>query len=140
MLGCFGVGALIGAGLLAAIRKTFSFDVIVASGNVIFAAAVFGLPRVQGLMGSCVCVAAAGLAYLGNLATLNFVAQTAVPAWVRARVMSLYVLALQGGLALGSVVWGIVASQIGLTPTLTIAAAALCCGLLLAPWFGLKSD
>lgn len=140
MLGCFGVGALIGAGLLAAIRKTFSFDVIVASGNVIFAAAVFGLPRVQGLMGSCVCVAAAGLAYLGNLATLNFVAQTAVPAWVRARIMSLYVLALQGGLALGSVVWGIVASQIGLTPTLTIAAAALCCGLLLAPWFGLKSD
>ncbi|HEY6351636.1 MAG TPA: MFS transporter [Candidatus Angelobacter sp.] len=139
MLGCFGVGALIGAGLLAGIRRNFSFDAVVAWGNLVFAAAVFGLPRVQSLVGSCMCAAAAGLAYLGNLATLNFVAQTAVPAWVRARVMSLYVLALQGGLALGSVIWGIVASQIGITPTLTIAAAALCCGIVLGPSFSLKS-
>jgi len=138
MLGCFGVGALIGAGLLAIIRRNFSFDAVGASTNVIFAAAVFGLPRVQGLLGSCICAAAAGLAYLGNLATLNFVAQTAVPGWVRARVMSLYVLALQGGLAVGSVVWGFVASHIGITPTLTIAAVALCSGLLLGLWFKLK--
>ena len=139
MLGCFGVGALIGAGLLAVVRRIFSFDAVVAGGNLIFAAAVFGLPREQGLLGSCICVAAAGLAYLGNLSTLNFVAQTATPAWVRARVMSLYVLALYGGLAVGSVVWGIVASQIGITRTLTIAAVALCAGLLLAP-FKLKSS
>lgn len=140
MLGCFGVGALIGAGLLSQIRRRFSFDTVVALGNVIFAAAVFGLPRAQGLLASSICVAAAGLAYLGNLTTLNFVAQTAAPGWVRARVMSLYVLALQGGLALGSVIWGVVANQIGITRTLTIAAAALCSGLLLGPWFKLKSS
>ena len=140
MLGCFGIGALIGAGLLSQIRRRFSFDTVVALGNLIFAAAVFGLPRARGLLASSICVAAAGLAYLSNLATLNFVAQTAVPGWVRARVMSLYVLALQGGLAVGSVVWGIVASQIGLTWTLTIAGAALCLGLLLGPWFKLKSS
>ncbi|HEY6252359.1 MAG TPA: MFS transporter [Candidatus Angelobacter sp.] len=139
MLGCFGVGALVGAGLLAGIRRNFSFDAVVAAGNVIFAVAVFGLPRVHGLLGSSICAAAAGLAYLSNLATLNFVAQTAAPAWVRARVMSLYVLALQGGLALGSIIWGLVASQIGIALTLTIAAAALCCCLVLGPWFRLKS-
>lgn len=140
MLGCFGVGALIGAGLLSQIRRRFSFDTAVALGNIIFSAAVFGLPRAQGLFASSVCVAAAGFAYLTNLATLNFVAQTAVPAWVRARVMSLYVLALQGGLALGSVVWGTVASRIGMTRTFTITGIALCSGLLLGPWFKLKSS
>jgi predicted MFS family arabinose efflux permease len=78
------------------------------------------------------------VAWISNLASLNFVAQTAAPGWVRARVISLYVLALQGGLALGSAAWGVVASQIGIKSTLTIAAAALCCGLLLGPMYKLR--
>src|SRR5215510_1697437 len=140
MLACFGVGALIGAAVLSRIRRRLSSDVVVAFGNVIFAAALFGLVRSHTLTLSSLCAAGAGLAWIGNLATLNFVAQTAVPAWVRARVMSMYILALQGGLALGSALWGIVASQRGIESTLTIAAAALCCGLLLVPIFRLEKD
>lgn len=140
MLACFGGGALVGAGLLSRLRRSFSFDAVVVLGNLVFAGALFGLPREQGLLGSSVCAAAAGLAYMGNLATLNVVAQTAAPAWVRARVMSMYILALHGGMALGSAVWGAVASQIGIKSTLTVTAAALCCGLLLGPWFKLKSS
>lgn len=139
MLACFGVGALIGAGVLPPMRRNLSLDAVVVLGNLIFAAALFGLPRAYGLIGSSVCAAAAGFAYMINLATLNFVAQTAAPGWVRARVMSMYVLALQGGLAVGAVVWGAVASQIGIKFTLTIAAAALCCGLLLGFRFKLEN-
>ena len=139
MLACFGVGALIGAGVLALLRRSLSFDSVVVWGNLTFAVALFGLPRVQSLIGSSICAAAAGLAYLGNLATLNVVAQTAAPGWVRARVMSMYVLALQGGLALGSAVWGVVATQLGIKSTLTIAAAALCGALLLGLPFELES-
>jgi predicted MFS family arabinose efflux permease len=140
MLACFGVGALIGAGVLSRIHRKLSFDAVVAIGNVVFAAAVFGLVRTQALAFSSICAAGAGLAWIGNLASLNFVAQTAAPGWVRARVISMYVLALQGGLALGSAVWGVVASQIGIRSTLTVTAVALCCGILLGPWFKLKGS
>jgi predicted MFS family arabinose efflux permease len=138
MLAWFGVGALVGAGILSRIRHALSFDGVVALGNLIFAAALFGLVRSNSLFLSSVCAAGAGVAWISNLASLNFVAQTAAPGWVRARVISLYVLALQGGLALGSAVWGVVASQIGIKSTLTIAAAALCCGLLLGPMYKLR--
>jgi predicted MFS family arabinose efflux permease len=140
MLACFGLGALLGAGLLSRIRRNLSFDTIVSAGNVVFAAAIFGLAHTQTLALSSICAAGAGLAYIGNLATLNVVAQTAAPPWVRARVMSMYVLALQGGLALGSAMWGGVASQTGIKSTLTFAAVALCCGLVLGPWFRLSNS
>lgn len=78
------------------------------------------------------------MAWISTLATLNYVAQMTAPPWVRARMISLYVLVLQGGLALGSAVWGIVASRAGLQLTLTVAAAALVAGLMLSPWYRLK--
>jgi MFS family permease len=139
MLAGFGVGALIGAALLSRLRRKLSFDGILALGNVIFAAALFGIVRTHTLTLSSLCAAGAGVAWIINLASLNFVAQTAAPGWVRARVISLYILALQGGLALGSAVWGVVASQLGITSTVTIAAAALFCGLLLAPVYKLRN-
>ena len=140
MLACFGVGALIGASVLSRMRKSLSSDGVVALGNIIFAAALFGLAHSHTLALSSLCAAGAGLAWISNLATLNFVAQTAVPAWMRARVMSMYIVALQGGLALGSAASGAIGSQIGVTATLTIGAAALCCGVLLAPLFRLDKE
>jgi predicted MFS family arabinose efflux permease len=49
----------------------------------------------------------------------------------------MYVLVLQGGLAVGSAIWGVLASRSGVKSTLTIAAAALIAGLLAAPWYRL---
>ena len=50
----------------------------------------------------------------------------------------MYVLVLQGGLALGSAVWGAVASSTGVQLTLTFAAFALTAGLLVSPWYRLN--
>lgn len=139
MMACFGVGALLGAGVLSRMRRNLSFDAVVAIGGVIFAVSVFCLVRTQTLVFSSICAAGAGLAWMSNLTSLNFVAQHAAPAWVRARVISMYVLALQGGLALGSTIWGVLASQIGIKFTLTAAAVGLCCALLLGLGFKLKN-
>jgi predicted MFS family arabinose efflux permease len=54
-------------------------------------------------------------------------------------VISMYVLVLQGGLAMGSAVWGVLASRAGVPFTVTIAAAALAAGLALAPWYRLQT-
>lgn len=138
MLAFFGLGALVGAGALSLARRAMSSDAIIAISTLVFAVALYGLVRSPSLALASTFSAAAGLAWMGNLATLNTAAQTAAPGWVRARVISMYVLVLQGGLALGSAVWGAVASSAGISFTLTFAAAALAAGLLVAPWFRLQ--
>jgi MFS family permease len=138
MLAFFGLGALVGAGVLALARRHLSPDAVIAYATLIFAIALCGLVRSPSLAIASAFSAAAGLAWISILATLNLAAQTAAPAWVRARVISMYVLVLQGGLALGSAVWGAVASSSSVQFTLTFAAAALTGGLLLAPWYRLR--
>ena len=140
MLAFFGLGALIGAGVLSLARRCLSSDAVIALATLIFAVALYGLVRSPSLTIASTFSAAAGLAWIGNLATLNTAAQTAAPAWVRARVISMYVLVLQGGLALGSAVWGAVASSTSISLTLTIAAAALVASLLFAPWYRLQES
>ncbi len=129
MLAYFGLGALVGAGLLAKVRRRFPHDTVVVLATLVFAGSLFGLVRTQSLVLSSLFAAAAGLAWISNLASLNYVAQVIAPAWVRARMLSMYVLVLQGGLAIGSAVWGVVASHAGIKITLTAAAVALVCGL-----------
>jgi MFS family permease len=140
MLAFFGLGALVGAGVLALARRLLSPDAVIAYATLIFAVALCGLVRSHSLAVASSFSAAAGLAWISILATLNLAAQTAAPAWVRARVISMYVLVLQGGLAIGSALWGILASSRGVQFTLTFAAAALSAGLLLAPWYRLQQS
>jgi MFS family permease len=140
MVGCFGVGALFSAGLLPRLRSILRFDAIAGFGSIVFAIATFGLARSHTLALSSFFTAGAGLAYVGTLSTFNVVAQTAAPSWVRARVMSMYILALQGGFAIGSAMWGGIASRIGIESTLTVSGAALCCGLILSAWFKLSGE
>jgi predicted MFS family arabinose efflux permease len=138
MLAFFGLGALGGAGVLALARRHLSPDAVIACATLVFAIALFGLVRSPSLGVASAFSAAAGLAWISILATLNTAAQTAAPAWVRARVISMYVLVLQGGLALGSAVWGFVASNAGLHFTLTFAAIALAASLFISPWYRLQ--
>jgi len=138
MLAFFGTGALAGAAVLALARRHLSPDTVIVCATLVFAVALCGLVRAHTLAVASLYSAAAGLAWISILATLNVAAQTAAPGWVRARVISMYVLVLQGGLAIGSAAWGIVASRGGVQFALTAAAAMLAAGLLLAPWYRLQ--
>ena len=140
MLAFFGLGALAGALVLAVARRRFSYDAVTAVATVLFAVALFGLVRSGTLFLSSVFAAAAGMAWISILATLNLVVQTGCPGWVRARVISMYVLVLQGGLALGSFAWGALATRSSVKSALTAAAAALIASLLLANWYRLQQS
>jgi len=140
MLGYFGIGALIGAAVLSRARSALSLDAVVSAAAVLFALALIGLVRTRSLGISSLCAGVAGMAWISSLATLNFVAQTSAPGWIRARVISMYVLVLQGGLAVGSAGWGVLAVRRGVKFTLTAAAVALIGALLLAPWYRLQQS
>jgi hypothetical protein len=54
----------------------------------------------------------AGISWIATLSSLNVSAQYALPAWVRGRGLAIYVTTLFGSMALGSIVWGEVASTL----------------------------
>jgi hypothetical protein len=56
---------------------------------------------------------AAGYCWTSTMASLNTSVQMSVPAWVQARALGTYLMSFQGGLALGSVLWGAIAEAKG---------------------------
>lgn len=133
LVGSFGVGALAGAVILPRIRLRMSLDGLVAAAIVILAAVTFASGRVHDLAQLCLIMFVGGTAWIGILASLNYAAQTMAPAWVRARSLSMYLLVMQGGMSVGSAVWGAVASRIGVPDALAWAGVALVAGLLAIP-------
>jgi MFS family permease len=130
LLGCFGIGALAGAAILPRVRRSVSVDGVVAAGILVFAAATFAAGRITDFTQMATVMAVGGCAWIGILACLNTAAQTMSPAWVRARSLSMYLLVLQGGMAIGSTLWGALATRIGLPNTLLCAAGSLILGLV----------
>jgi MFS family permease len=130
LLGCFGFGAMAGATILPKLRRKLSVDGLVATAIVVFAIMTLSAGRVQDFFGLCIVLATAGAAWIGILACLNTAAQTMSPSWVRARALSMYLLVLQGGMAIGSTLWGALATRIGLPNALLCSALALGAGLL----------
>ena len=129
LLGCLGLGALLGALVLPWVRERVTTDRMVRIASVVFAAtsAVLAVARVPVIAGAA--LLAGGTAWMAAMSTLSVAAQNAVPAWVRGRALAVSLLAVQGGLALGGVVWGVVATHGGIPAALLAAAVVVLLGV-----------
>jgi len=72
-----------------------------------------------------------GFAWITVLSSLQIAAQTAVPAWVRARALSLYIMVFSLGMAAGGLSWGSIAQRTSIPLALTLAAVGAVIGGLL---------
>jgi MFS family permease len=129
LVGFFGTGALAGALILPRLRRQYSVDGLVGAAIVVFAVATVTAGRVHEFGPLCLVMFTGGVAWLGILACLNVAAQTMCPDWVRARALSMYLLVLQGGMAIGSTAWGALATRIGVPDALLCSGVALVLGL-----------
>ncbi|HEY1272122.1 MAG TPA: MFS transporter [Terriglobales bacterium] len=129
LLGFFGSGALLGATVLPRLRQRFSVDGVVAFAILTFAVATFSAGRVLQFGPLCLVMFVGGVAWIAILACLNVAAQTMCPDWVRARALSMYLLVLQGGMAVGSAAWGALATRVGVPTALLCSALALVLGM-----------
>jgi MFS family permease len=129
LLACFGLGALLGALTLPWLREKLSVDGVVAVTIVIFACMTFAAGRTENFVLLCAVMLIAGESWIGILACLNVAAQTLCPSYIRARVLSFYLLVLQGGMAVGAALWGALAKVIGVPDALGAAAVALALGV-----------
>jgi MFS family permease len=125
LLTCIGIGAVSGALVLPRLRATFSRDALVAGASVLYAVAALALAYLQSIVLLAIAMLATGVAWISILSALQVSAQMTLPAWVRARGLAAFVVIFMGGMALGSILWGQVASRIGIPGALTAAAAGM---------------
>jgi MFS family permease len=140
LLGCFGVGALLGAVVLPPLREKLSVDRVVGAAILIFAGMTFLAGRATNFAPLCAVMLTAGAAWIGILACLNVAAQTMCPAYLRARALSFYLLILQGGMAVGATLWGALAKTIGVSDTLGAAAVVLALGVFALRGHGITAN
>lgn len=139
LLGGLGAGAILAAFILPAIRRRVSINVLIIGGTLIFAGATATLATVHIFPLLCIVMILGGVAWMALMSSFNISVQALVPAWVRARVLAIYLLVFFGGMALGSAFWGTVATHIGVSDALLCAAAALILGNAAAYFFPLHS-
>ncbi len=102
LLGSLGVGAVIGGALLSHFRSRLAPEMVVTAGFIVFAAAALGAGTLRQLFFLCPIMLFGGIAWLSVLSTCMVAAQEASPPWVRARVMAIYLMVFQAGIAGGS--------------------------------------
>lgn len=125
LLTCIGIGAVAGAMLLPRVRASISRDALVAGASALYALAALTLAHVQNIGLLAVAMLATGVAWISILSALQVTAQMTLPAWVRARGLASFFVVFMAGMALGSILWGQVATRIGIPAALTIAALGM---------------
>jgi MFS family permease len=125
LLTCIGIGAVVGAMLLPRVRARISRDALVAGSSALYALAALALAYVQNIGLLAVAMLATGVAWISILSALQVTAQMTLPGWVRARGLASFFVVFMAGMALGSIVWGQVATRIGIPAALTIAALGM---------------
>ena len=123
LLGAVGAGAVVGALALPGIRKTLGPDRTVAAGSFGTALVLVVFALVPNPIVAAAASALAGVAWIAVLSSLHVSAQTALPDWVRARGLSIFLTVFFGAMSGGSLVWGQVASLAGIPAALLIASA-----------------
>lgn len=124
MLGAVGAGAVSGAFVLPALRKRADPNRLVMIACGVLAAVMLLVAHLKEQVIATIACFVFGAGWITVLSTLNVSAQLALPDWVRARGLSLYLTVFFGAMSAGSALWGQVAALGSIS--LALLAAAVC--------------
>lgn len=146
LIAAIGLGAVIGAFLSPKVKKRLNSDQITwVAASFIIATMMFSafpvnntfltylfpswpIDEILAVIGSIFF----GISWIWTLSTFSVSAQSALPDWVRARGLAIYLMVFFGSMSLGSIVWGAVASHMGIKTALIIASITLTLGIILS--------
>lgn len=123
LLGAFGAGAVLGAFVMEPARARWSTEAVASGGVAIVGLTTIAAGYLHTMLLLSIVMLIGGAAWIVFISLVSALMQTLSPDWVRARVLAVFMLVFQGGLALGSALWGAVADRAG------IQAALLWAGL-----------
>ena len=131
LLGCVGVGALGAATLGPGLRRLLQPKLIYTLACFIVAGAAVLLALTHSIPVAVVALIAAGACWITGLGLMSTAYQGQLPAWVKARSFSYYLVAFQGASAIGVLCLGAVAQATTVvTALLVIAGGLVASGLL----------
>jgi MFS family permease len=133
LLGCSGIGAVVGALLVGRARRRLSpeqaFGLCVLVGGLMVM--TVGLSHIRILTAAAMTIS--GAASMLTIALLNVSVQISVPRWVAGRALAGFQASLTGGIALGAWLWGQCAAHQSLKVAFLCSGAAL----MVTPLLGL---
>jgi MFS family permease len=128
LLAALGAGAVLGADLLPRLGARLPPNRLLLVSGAAFTASLLACVLVGNLVVLALLLVPAGIAWLWVLMTMTGALQVFLPAWVRARGLSMYNIVFAGGQAIGAFAWGLLAQWAGLVPAFVAAAAVMALG------------
>ena len=126
LLGSFGTGSVIGGIIiLPKLRSKVSVESLITASIGLLAIVIFAMGYLRDFAILCVIMGIGGVAYITIISKFYTIGIKSAPKWIGARVLAVYLLILNGGLAVGSVIWGSMANTLGIQITLSVASLAL---------------
>ncbi|HEY6535876.1 MAG TPA: MFS transporter [Candidatus Nitrosocosmicus sp.] len=126
LLGSFGLGAIFGGiVVLPKLSGRFSIESFLTISIGVLSLVMFSVGFIRDFVILCAIMGIGGISYVTILSKLYTVGMKSAPSWIGSRVLAVYLLVLNGGLAVGSVIWGTTANIIGIPFTLSIASLFL---------------
>jgi MFS family permease len=133
MLGAFGMGAVIGALNIGAVRRQFRGEAAIRTCALSMGAAIAAVALSREPVLTAAALVVAGAAWMLAVALFNIGVQLSAPRWVAGRSLAAFQAAIAGGIAIGSWGWGHLTDLAGVETALLVSAALM----LLSPLLGL---
>ena len=131
LLAALGLGTAAGGALMPALRRRVSLGMLTTVALTLFALAVIGVSRWDSMVLDAGFLLVLGLTWSLLSIAHQFAIQFAAPEDMRGLVSSFYALVLQGSLAGGSLIFGVLAHYTGVSRSILIAGLLAMSGLLL---------
>ncbi|SFT66204.1 Predicted arabinose efflux permease, MFS family [Kosakonia arachidis] len=140
MLACIGVGAICGAVLLPKLRKRLNADQMMVAASLLFAVTMLALAFIRHVWLLNAFEFFTGFSWIAVLSTLNVGAQRSAARWVKARALAVYLTVFFGSMTVGSAIWGKLASEFGVSWSLSVATVGMVLGATTVLRWRLEKD
>lgn len=139
LISLFGFGNVIGATAVPHLRRKLSQDLVLGLGSALMASCLATLAFAHDFSIAAVAMLGGGMGWVTSCNALNTSLLSAAPAWVRARMLSIYFLVFNGCVAAGAILWGAVAQGSSMPVAFQFASGGLILSLLGIAVFPLKA-
>jgi MFS family permease len=133
MLGAFGMGAVVGALNIGAVRKQFRGEAAIRTCALAMGAAIAAVALSREPVLTAAALVVAGAAWMLAVALFNIGVQLSAPRWVAGRSLAAFQASIAGGIAIGSWGWGHLTDIAGVETALLVSAVLM----LASPLLGL---
>jgi MFS family permease len=134
MLGAFGMGAVIGALNITALRRRLSGESAIRACTLSMAGAIAAVALSRQPVLTAAALVVAGAVWMAAIALFNIGVQLSAPRWVAGRSLAAFQASIAGGVAIGSWGWGRLTDAAGVEAALLVSAALMFALPLLGLW------